>query len=316
MLSEVPTLLKDILSKKRPSMGTGMYNLRDYVHKRIGGSYIDGYGNVIVDRLKGANKQVCFTAHLDTVHRDEGKNPLVYDPVTGLLTSKNKTQLGADDGTGVYLLLKLLEANVCGLYIFTLNEEIGGLGSEWMAENTPELFDDIDIAIGFDRRGKSDVIIAQAYGECASVEFAKSFADAIHSANPSLCYAPCTGVYTDTAEWAHLVPECTNISVGYDREHTQYESQDIYFLDNLLSGLLNLDWANLVVSRIPLDPELDEWSRYSDTSVTSASPDYPDEPDYTAILALVKNNPELISDWIVSMGYDIYELGNELFNMT
>jgi len=34
-------------------------------------------------------------------------------------------------------------------------------------------------------------------------------------------------VYTDTAEFTDIIPECTNRSVGYAREHTQEESLDL-----------------------------------------------------------------------------------------
>lgn len=311
----VPHLLRSILEVKRPSYGKGMWDLRDKIHNRLPSSYIDGYGNVILDLAKGEVSKTCFTAHLDTVHRSEGYNPLHYCANTKTLSSAEATQLGADDGTGVYILLSMIDANVGGLYIFTLDEEVGGLGSEWIAENTPELFESVDIAVGFDRKGRSDIIVEQAYGPCASEEFATSLSQALYSQNNELVYKSTAGVYTDTAEWAHLVSECTNLSVGYDREHTQFETQDIAHLDTLLHALIRVDWSSIVVTRTPADGEYygDRYNEYQDD--TQYTPTYPDEQEYTAIHNLVKNNPELLTDWIISLGYDIYELGNELFNL-
>ena len=37
------------------------------------------------------------------------------------------------------------------------------------------------------------------------------------------------GVYTDSAEFTDIIPECTNISVGYYKEHTVNETQDIQY---------------------------------------------------------------------------------------
>ena len=63
-------------------------------------------------------------------------------------------------------------------------------------------------------------------------------------------YSPdSSGVYTDTAEFTLLIPECTNISVGYDHEHTTNESLDINHYDALAKAVVQIDWDALPAAR-------------------------------------------------------------------
>jgi di/tripeptidase len=48
-----------------------------------------------------------------------------------------------------------------------------------------------------------------------------------------------------------IIPECTNVSVGYYREHTTEEKQDIDHLINLCKACVKVDWENLSVKRDP-----------------------------------------------------------------
>jgi hypothetical protein len=58
-----------------------------------------------------------------------------------------------------------------------------------------------------------------------------------------------SGVYTDTAEFVDIIPECTNISVGYAREHSEHESLDIQHFIALSEAVLNVKWDKLPTSR-------------------------------------------------------------------
>jgi hypothetical protein len=69
-----------------------------------------------------------------------------------------------------------------------------------------------------------------------------------------------TGVYTDSAEFTHVIPECTNISVGYYKEHTHLEHQDIDHLIKLCLASVKIDWESLPVKR---DPKQIEYKSYS-----------------------------------------------------
>jgi hypothetical protein len=48
-----------------------------------------------------------------------------------------------------------------------------------------------------------------------------------------------TGSYTDSNEYAPIVSECTNISVGYFNQHTKNEVQDLDYADDLLLALVS-----------------------------------------------------------------------------
>jgi len=229
----------------------------------------DSTGEIIAYKYENAKKSknnILWTAHIDTVHynapdkvyqevflSEDGHTARVtktaptknnYDPRTVKQASETNTCLGADDGTGVWLLLQMIKANVHGTYIFFRGEEQGCIGSKALAEEQEEYLKQFTHAIAFDRMGTTDVITKQSYSTCASDKFAKAFATATKS--PHIALKPCpNGVYTDTAEFPHLIPECTNISVGYINQHSDRETQDLKFLINLRDSIIKVDWATV-----------------------------------------------------------------------
>jgi len=246
------------------------------------GSFYDGAGNLHVDNRSKDSHKTLFVAHVDTVHRNEGKNKI----------AKTKTHwrakgdvLGADDGAGVALLMHLIHANVRGYYIFTQGEERGGVGARYLAEKMPDLLREFDRAIAFDRRGIDSVITHQGWGRCCSDVFGTALADALMNGHDALMMLnDDTGVYTDTAEFTELIPECTNISVGYAREHTQEESLDLLYYQQLSVAVLSVDWDGLPVERDPsfVEPVYETgswWQSYKTTSQYAYDPAN-DEPDY------------------------------------
>jgi hypothetical protein len=68
-----------------------------------------------------------------------------------------------------------------------------------------------------------------------------------------------TGVYTDTAEFTDIIPECTNISVGYDFEHSDREELDVYHFDLLAQQAVLVDWDGLPSERDPTVPDPTEY---------------------------------------------------------
>jgi hypothetical protein len=58
-----------------------------------------------------------------------------------------------------------------------------------------------------------------------------------------------TGVLTDSVQFIKIYSECTNISVGYQNEHTFSELQDIDHLTKLAEACLKVDWNGLPVER-------------------------------------------------------------------
>lgn len=206
----------------------------------------DRTGNLIC--TVGSSRTVLFTAHVDTVHRAEGYSELArinnFIIAADAATGKDCV-LGADDAAGCYLLVELIKAGTEGTYIFFVGEEVGGVGSSAFVRDNPDF--KASIAIAFDRRGYSDVVTHQAGSRCCSDAFALALSKQL-----GMRYRPDDGgVYTDTAEFVDIVPECTNVSVGYFDEHRPTERLDIEHLLELRAALLLVDWEALPVERDP-----------------------------------------------------------------
>ena len=232
--------------------------------------YIMGFGpeemadNLVVRMPKadGTHSKTLFSCHTDTVHRDSGRQAPIYDPDMGVIYKEDGAPLGADDSTGVWILISMLRHGIPGTYVFHYGEERGGIGSSALAKTHPELLQQFDRAIAFDRRGTEDVITHQGWERCASNEFAKALAAALNEQNATFSYEPCdTGIFTDTANYTRLIPECTNLSVGYEGEHTGGEMQDVAHAIALLDAALDLDWEALPTARDPKEVE-DAWRFY------------------------------------------------------
>lgn len=184
-----------------------------------------------------------------------------------LAKTPESTCLGADDATGNYIMLRLLQAGVKGIYVFFRDEEIGGLGSNYFATNPKvmPLIEQLTHCISFDRMGYDSIITHQACGRCASDMFADELGKRIKAADPTGTldlFADPTGSFTDSANFADLISECSNISVGYFKQHTVKESQDIGFVEKLTAALEKVDWETLPAHRDPR--EIDYGSLYDD----------------------------------------------------
>ncbi len=162
--------------------------------------------------------------------------------------------LGADDKVGVYILLKMIEAKIPGMYVFHTGEECGGLGSASLAAKHPKLFTNIQRAIAFDRADYGDIISYQRNSRCCSKEFGEAFAEVLNKTMPpkQKFSSEVRGTFTDTASYTKLIPECTNVSVGYFSQHGQNEHFDYIWLQNyLLPAILSIDYEKLPIKRDP-----------------------------------------------------------------
>lgn len=222
----------------------------DYLHD-LPGMITDPYGNLhtAIARQDGSTSRVLWSCHTDTVHWDEGDQRVT---VTGRYLQLSPSEqysncLGADDTVGVWIMRQMILAGIPGHYVFHHGEEHGGIGSGDVTRYEPERFADALYAIAFDRRGTRDIITRQAGGRCASDTFAYTLARQLR---PVAKYRPSpNGVYTDTAEYMHLVPECTNISVGYEAEHGDRERVDYWHAIALLTAMLRFDESQLIAVR-------------------------------------------------------------------
>ena len=227
----------------------------------------DEFGNYYIK--VGENPTTMFTCHLDTAAWKRERVKHIFKGK--YIHTDGTTILGADDKAGMVVLLYMIENNIPGLYYFFVGEESGCIGSGQLARvwRNKDYSNNITKCVSFDRRGTNSVITQQLYGVCCSDEFANDLSEKLNSTGFGFKYRPDnTGIFTDSAKFMDLIPECTNISVGYYSEHTTLESQDIDFLQKLCKAVVKIDWESLVIIR---DPISDSWLDYKD--------DYIDEDD-------------------------------------
>lgn len=257
-----------------------------------------------------------FTAHLDTVHKDElTPNPVLHDPKMGWMHKLDGTPLGADCGAGVWLLYKMIEAGVPGTYLFPLGEERGGVGATWMGTYADEFLAKFDRAIAFDRADTTDVITHQGWtGRCCSDEFAQALADKLNAGRcyPSVLKPDPTGVYTDTAEFTEIISECTNVSIGYHAQHTANETLDTRYLQDLLTACIRVDWESLPAVRDPAVVDARDYgsSQYSwlapTRTVSNAVDLVPEDLEFMReedIFNLAYDTPELAAELLIAVKY-------------
>lgn len=268
-MNEFTTLVNTLdtaLSLKREHGGETEAKFVAWLCKQVTPTMIDGGGNIHVELGKS---RTIFTAHTDSVHHEEGENK-----IRKTLTHwhADGAALGADDGCGIALMLHMIAAGIPGRYIFFRGEECGGIGSNWLASEMPQLLKRYDRAIAFDRAGLSDVITHQAGGRCCSDVFANALADAMNV--NGLMYTPDnTGVYTDTAEFTGLIPECTNLSVGYAHQHGDKEELNLLHFLAVADVVTKIDWEALPTNRDPKAKE-PRYSRYGKASVAEENLSY------------------------------------------
>lgn len=228
------------------------------------GAKPDRHGNWIA--TIGAKPRVLWSCHTDTVHRRSGRQHVLVrdDRWLHLPAGSRSNCLGADDTAGIFILLEMMQRGIEGRYVFHYGEERGAIGSSALVEEYPEWLPEIDLAIALDRRGTTDVITHQG-GRTASDAFALELATTI-----GMGYEPSDrGIFTDTERYAGVVPECTNLSVGYEHAHSPDEILDadhVFALSDRLCEVGSLI-ATIGATRDPLAPDHDEFSwldRYED----------------------------------------------------
>jgi len=284
---EVETLLA-MLTYKRAAYSAGEEAFLDRFvrpyseHPNVTDHWTDDSGNLFFE-VNGGSKQL-FTCHSDTVHgrssygkatvvpltdklvvepavENHHHQEVIYDANLMLIYKDDGEPLGADDGSGVWLCLEIIKAGLpCTIAIFR-SEERGGVGSSNSARDAADFYREFDSAVAFDRRGTEDIITHQAGTRCCSDKFAEALADSLNKSG--LSYKPCDGgIFTDTANLTHLIPECLNLSCGYFSEHSGDETQDVGHLFALRDAILKVDWAALPIERDPSVVEELPWSGF------------------------------------------------------
>ena len=216
------------------------------------GYFKDTHGNYY---YKIGNSRTAFTCHLDTACKTQVTVNHKFDK--NIISTDGKSILGADDKAGMTVILYMIEKRIPGLYCFFIGEEVGCIGSGKACDD--DVFKNYDRMVSFDRRGIKSIITYQSSKRCCSDEFATELSNQLNRHGMSM-EPDDTGVYTDSAEFVHVIPECTNISVGYYKEHTHFEHQDIDHLVRLCIAVCKIDWEILPTKR---DPNKIDYKSYS-----------------------------------------------------
>lgn len=208
----------------------------------------DAHGN---HWIKVGESETIFTCHTDTVGSLLTRSQLTL--VNGKLSNKRGV-LGSDDSAGVFVMLRMIDEGVPGLYVFHASEESGCRGSRAFVAEHQEMLKGYRRCVSFDRRGTSSVITCQSPGRCCSTEFALELCERLTTAVGlvPLSFKPDDGgSFTDSASYMSVVPECTNISVGYTGAHGASEQLDVAFLLSLADHACFVDWESLPTKRDP-----------------------------------------------------------------
>lgn len=254
---------------------------------------------------------VLWCCHIDScAHSDEFglTQDIVFDEDIDMAFCVDgaKECLGADDGGGIWLLLEMIDAKVPGTYLFHRGEECGGIGSRGMTEDHEEWLKRFRWAIAFDRGDICSVITEQMGGECASSGFALAFAAALLPHSEYVVLAPDdTGSFTDTANYTHLIPECSNISIGYQNQHGPDEMLDLWYLRELRGAVIAAfkDGIDLPVVRTPEARSFQCFRGFGDSSRR-----YSFEQDYKSTWTSPYRGLSLVPDLKPEGAYDIVKM--------
>lgn len=185
----------------------------------------------VVYRLEPGKPLVC--AHMDQI----GIRPCVRvefetdgEPIVrGFDAVGKQTNLGADDKNGIFTALKLIRSFGKDInFIFSVEEEIGGVCRKFLQGFSEERTNSIPYALIFDRRGGGDVIgTSNAYCE-------GDFEDAVLDIAEKFGYRRSTGTFSDCDHISEFIP-CVNLSCGYYNAHTAGEYTVLPELENAVN---------------------------------------------------------------------------------
>ena len=150
-------------------------------------------------------------AHLDTVHKNL-PSIICYSKDGNYMMSPQG--IGGDDRCGVYIILTLLTKLPFKPYVlFTMDEEVGGLGAKafidyMMDHDIP----DLKYIVEYDRKGNDDCVFYSCDNQ-EFVEFVEQFG-----------FKESYGTFSDISIIApELSVAAVNLSSGYYNPHTEYE---------------------------------------------------------------------------------------------
>lgn len=169
-----------------------------------------------------------LVAHLDTVHK---KLPSIicYSKDGNYMMSPQG--IGGDDRCGVYIILTLLNKLPFKPYIvFTMDEEIGGIGAKAFADYmATKDVPDLKYIVEFDRKGSKDCV----FYDCDNDDFTNfvegfGFKTEYGSFSDISTIAPALGV------------AAVNLSSGYYNPHTEHEYVSMNDMHDIIEMSFNM----------------------------------------------------------------------------
>lgn len=202
-----------------------------------------------------------FTAHTDTVlstrrykwmrkfKLDWGKSKIVnhiFSKTRDFIKTDGKTTLGADDKAGLAIILDMIRVKKPGVYYLFRGEEVGLIGSSKLRDSIYENTDlkNVTKCLSLDRKGYNSVVTHQRFKRTCSDDFAIEVCKKLNRFG--FWFAPDPfGSSTDSRILNDRINECTNISVGYFKAHSNAECQDLEFLKDLSNAFVRIDWEDI-----------------------------------------------------------------------
>mgnify|MGYP001209464663 CR=1 FL=1 len=183
-------------------------------------------GNFIYYKLNSDEVRPLLVCHLDTCN-DGGVLPTdlqLIDNIISLKETQPYVCLGGDDRVGVTILLTLLEENFNCDFLFTCNEEIGGVGAKAFAESVHTEANNWSYVLEIDRKGINHIA---SYGYD----------------NDELTQL--IGLPVERGSYTDLVDICEasgvagyNLACGYDKQHTTKETINLLEVDTCVSQIV------------------------------------------------------------------------------
>ena len=185
-------------------------NLMSYYLKKQGYKTIRNTTDFV---MAEGNIPIALVAHMDTFFEGyKADRELYYDQEKNVMFCPDGA--GFDDKAGLFAIITLLSKGLRPHIILTTDEEVGGIGASFVAEEKP--FEDLRYIIELDRRGKNDCV----FYDCANEDFNK--------------YVEGFGFKTSRGSFSDISIICpawgvagVNLSIGYQNEHTKSEILDV-----------------------------------------------------------------------------------------
>lgn len=218
--------LRQLLVMNQSDVWNSLYNLsaiEDYTKHSYLGKYIlykhnsDGIKPLIVCHIDTCNEGYYELTPNDIV---------ISEGIIKLSATSKATCLGGDDRVGVYIALELMKRKVKADFLFTCEEEVGGIGAKSFARDYYSYNFNHSCFIEIDRKGTNHI---------ASYGYDNKELENI------------IGLPVEMGSYTDIVDICAttgiagyNIACGYYRQHTKYEYIVIDEVKWCLSYILEL----------------------------------------------------------------------------